>query len=285
MKKPDAAPWPRMFVGDVAIDLVEQPKVLGLVEDALVGNSAPLAIAWANLDHLYHFQDQASGLSSPAADEAQSTSEMIDWIVLLDGVPLKRKANSFGYGQWPKLSGSDLTLALLVKLADQRARVGILGGSAETHTMLRARIGNGLPAFDLAGSWAPPRSQITDAAASRRIAAEIRAANIDALLVTLTKPVQEQWINAYGHLTGAKALFAFGAALDFQAGHIRRAPKLVSDAGGEWIWRLILEPKRLWRRYLLQGPPAWWNLRRSAKFIPAGVDPKSGTSPALPGQG
>ena len=60
---------------------------------------------------------------------------------------------------------------------------------------------------------------------------------------------------------------AFGAVVDFVAGRVSRAPRFVADHGLEWAWRLAMEPRRLARRYLIQGPPAWWALRRDSHVI------------------
>ena len=77
---------------------------------------------------------------------------------------------------------------------------------------------NDFPGIRIAGSWAPTRSELTDPAASERIAAEIRDADVDILVVALAKPLQEEWITRFGPATGARALLAFGAAIDFWAG-------------------------------------------------------------------
>lgn len=100
--------------------------------------------------------------------------------------------------------------------------------------------------------------------ASCKLADEIRQAAPDVLVVGLGKPRQELWIAEYGHLTGAKVLLAFGAVVDFLAGHVRRAPLWASSHGLEWAWRLMLEPRRLARRYLVEGPEAYVKLRTAS---------------------
>ena len=82
---------------------------------------------------------------------------------------------------------------------------------------------------------------MTDPAASERIAAEIRDADVNILVVALSKPLQEEWITRFGPATGATVLLGFGAAIDFLAHRMRRAPEWVAEAGAEWAWRLMLE--------------------------------------------
>ena len=122
------------------------------------------------------------------------------------------------------------------------------------------------PHLVVAGSWSPPRSDITNPAQSAELAAKIRAAEVQILVVGLGKPRQELWIESYGAATGARVLLAFGAVVDFLAQRVKRAPTWVSGAGMEWAWRLALEPKRLARRYLVQGPPAYLLARNARLF-------------------
>src|SRR5439155_17039259 len=108
----------------------------------------------------------------------------------------------------------------------------------------------------VAGYWAPQRSDLADARACSALAVQIRDAGVDLLVVGLGKPRQEVWCARYAAATGAKVCLAFGAAPDFIAGTVPRAPELLRSSGLEWLYRLLLEPRRLSRRYLLQGPRA-----------------------------
>jgi hypothetical protein len=105
-------------------------------------------------------------------------------------------------------------------------------------------------------TWAPDRPVLGDPVASAALAQEIRASQVDLLFVGLGKPRQEAWIQEYGVRTGARVLLAFGAAMDFIAGGSARAPEVLRQHGLEWLDRLVREPRRLWRRYLVQGPRA-----------------------------
>lgn len=80
---------------------------------------------------------------------------------------------------------------------------------------------------------------------------DIRAARADCVLVGMGNPLQELWIDEHGEKTGARLFFAVGALLNFQAGSVRRAPSWVRKLRCEWIYRLLQEPLRLARRYLI----------------------------------
>lgn len=260
MTFPESA-WPRMRIGNVMVDLLDRDSALALIFDA-VSAAHPLAVVSANLDHLHHFADDPAWAELPAVS-GHDDAGRLRWLTLLDGAPLVRKASALSGHRWPKLSGSDLIRPIVESAAARELRVGFLGGTPATHARLRESLSEQLPALQVAGMWAPLRPELTDRAASQRIAADINQADVDILVVGLGKPRQEEWIARFGLATGAHVLLAFGASIDFLAGCVRRAPQLVVDAGAEWAWRLMLEPRRLSRRYLLEGPAALRQLHRS----------------------
>ena len=81
-----------------------------------------------------------------------------------------------------------------------------------------------------------------------------RAARPDVILVGLGPPKQELWIDRYKDTVGPTVALAIGAGLDFLAGRFSRAPRWVANSGFEWAYRLLLEPRRLYRRYLIESP-------------------------------
>ncbi len=244
-----------------------------LVSDrAAAPDAPPLAVVSVNLDHIKHFGvSGAFRLGGGAAGSAPAAVlEMpgIQWLSLLDGAPLVAQAKRMTGRSWPRLAGSDLIDPLLDQAATRGIRIGFLGGTEETHELLRGKLAAGRPDLEIAGWWAPARSELSDPMACHRLAAEISAAGVDLLVVGLGKPRQEVWISHYGPQTGARVFLAFGAAVDFLAGRVPRAPRWVSSYGLEWAWRLLHEPRRLARRYLADGPPAYGRLRLNS-YVPA----------------
>ena len=90
-----------------------------------------------------------------------------------------------------------------------------------------------------------------DAADAEETCRQIRAAHADCVLVGMGNPLQELWIDPFGAKTGARLLFGVGALFDFEAGSVRRAPSWVRQLRCEWIYRLLQEPRRLARRYVI----------------------------------
>ncbi len=219
-------------------------------------SSRPLAVASINLDHIHHFHGSATQRSTAGR-------EGVEWLNLIDGAPIASQVERMTSRRYPKLSGSDLIGPILDDAARQGKSIAIVGGSPELATRLKERFAAEWPGARYAGQWAPSRDTLADPSAARALARELRAADIDIVLVCLGKPRQEDWIASFGAETGAGVLLAFGAVVDFLAGHVSRAPRWISNAGLEWAWRLLLEPKRLAKRYLVQGPPAYMAVRRS----------------------
>ncbi|GAA1956384.1 WecB/TagA/CpsF family glycosyltransferase [Agromyces allii] len=249
-------------LGGVPVDLLDRAGAIETIASRFgVEVGRPLAVASVNLDHVHHF-------GSTAPDHRalhDGPGAPVEWLNLIDGTPLATAARRITHVEWPRLAGSDLIDALLERAELDHARVGVLGGSADTHSQLERRLAVTHPALSLAGCWAPSRPELADEEACDALADDIAGHEIAVLLVCLGKPRQEVWIERYGRRTGCHVLLAFGAAVDFLAGTVERAPRWVADHGMEWAWRLALEPRRLAHRYLVDGPPAYLAIRRSSR--------------------
>ncbi|MFJ4265389.1 WecB/TagA/CpsF family glycosyltransferase [Paenarthrobacter nicotinovorans] len=232
-----------------------------IMRRAVLPSVRPLGVCSANLDHIRHF-----GSGSPRQGTLEQAAS-IEWMTLLDGAPLVAQARRLTGASWPRLAGSDLIGPLLDEAEQCGVTVGFLGGSRQVQELLGRRLSRERPGLRIAGHWAPDRSTIMDDESSLELAANIKESAPDILVIGLGKPRQELWASQYGHLTGAKVLLAFGAVIDFLAGQIQRAPSWMSEKGLEWAWRLLKEPRRLARRYLLEGPGAYARLRTDSSHV------------------
>lgn len=287
--------WPRVLLGGTPVDLFEPTDAVATI----VGHAAsdapwPLGVMSANLDHIHHFgyhgpsslvpfawAHPGAGEPYPGtfASAVRARSDRrpappVRWLNLLDGAPLVRHATHLTGRAWPRLAGSDLVDPVLDQAETRGLTVGFLGGRPEVLETLSRRLAHDRPGLVVGGFWSPDRGELDDADRCRVWAEKVRAARVDILVVGLGKPRQERWIVRYGPLTGASVLLAFGAVVDFLAGVVQRAPEVVREHGMEWAWRLAQEPRRLARRYLVDGPPAYEVLaRRSFVLIPCGPAP------------
>lgn len=227
----------KVILGGTPVDLMDPEAALGLIlARAARGGDRPLAVASVNLDHLNHFGTGGRWAGTLHADPASA----VDWLYLLDGAPLVSQSQRLTGRRWPRLAGSDLASPLLLRAEELGLRVGFLGGSADNQRLLAEKIALDQPGLTVAGMWSPDRKSLASGPDSEAIARQIAEAGVQLLYVGLGKPRQELWIDRYGGLTGAEVLLAFGAAVDFLAGRMRRAPKWASDHGLEWGYRLAL---------------------------------------------
>jgi exopolysaccharide biosynthesis WecB/TagA/CpsF family protein len=258
----DSGPPARVVLGGTTVDLWRDDDVFAAIRDRLATRQGPpLAISSANLDHIHHF-----GPRGTSRADLDPTGASPRWAVLLDGAPLVRKAERLTAVTWPRLAGSDLLAPLLADAEALGAPVGFLGGMPAMHERLAAVLATSHPGLKVAGMWAPERAELDDPDGARALARTVRAAGVHLLVVGLGKPRQERWIQRHATESGARVLLAFGASADFLAGMVNRAPEWVQRASVEWLYRLVKEPRRLARRYCLQGPPAMWRLTTDSRL-------------------
>lgn len=165
-----------------------------------------------------------------------------------DGMPVAWSLRRMGHGKQERINGPDLTWRLLARCADLRLPVYFYGSSDSTLTALRARIAAAFPSLQLAGMLSPPFRALSEAE-DKTIVESVNASGAALVFVGLGCPKQELWMAQHRGRIQA-VMLGVGAAFDYHAGTLRRAPVWMQHLGLEWAYRLIKEPRRLWRRYL-----------------------------------
>lgn len=170
-----------------------------------------------------------------------------------DGISLVKVARRKGVPLKKRVAGTDLMKAFFSASHERGCKHFFFGDTDETLVRLQEKLTQSYPGIHIAGSYSPPFRQVSpeeDADMVRRI----NEARPDVLWVGLGLPKQEQWI--YEHLAqlNVPVVLGVGAAFKFLAGTVKRAPAWVGDCGLEWLWRLAHEPRRLWRRVMIEGP-------------------------------
>jgi N-acetylglucosaminyldiphosphoundecaprenol N-acetyl-beta-D-mannosaminyltransferase len=173
-------------------------------------------------------------------------------LVTPDGMPLVWALRLLGVAEATRVYGPDLTPILCERAAARGIPVGFYGGSPEVLQDLEANLVGRYPALRVAYSYSPPFRALTEDE-DRRITTAINQSGARLLFVGLGAPKQEQWMAAHKGTVDA-VMVGVGAAFDFLAGRKRQAPKLMQQLGLEWLFRLLNEPRRLWRRYLYRNP-------------------------------
>jgi exopolysaccharide biosynthesis WecB/TagA/CpsF family protein len=231
-----------------------------MIADALAGNSPPAVLLSANLDHIHHFA--ATGVALPAG-----MSDGIRWLTLLDGRPVVSAVRRHGGTPAVPVPGSELLDPVVDLAVACGARVALVGGSEATRGYWRTELPRHRPGLALAGVWGIRWADLDWPGGGAALAAEVACADPGLLIVSLGKPRQELWLRDHMAATGARVAMAVGSAADYLAGTARRPPAWAREIGAEWLVRLIREPRRLGRRYLMQGPPALVTVRRQTRVL------------------
>ena len=173
-------------------------------------------------------------------------------LVTPDGMPLVWAMRFLGGGNQERVYGPDLMLHLCRASARNRLPVGLLGGSTETLSLLRRRLQERFPDLEVVYAWSPPFRKLSNEELTA-VQKTINSSGAKLLFVALGCPKQEKWMSEQrGHIQAV--MIGVGAAFDFHAGRVPQAPGWIQRSGFEWLFRLAIEPSRLWRRYLYHNP-------------------------------
>jgi len=174
-------------------------------------------------------------------------------LVTPDGMPMVWLLRAGGHRSADRVYGPDLMLAVFERSVERGYRHFLYGSSEATLAKLEANLSARFPAVDIVGTHSPPFRQLT-AEEDAAVVEMINAARPDVIWVGLSTPKQERWMAAHRDRLEAPVMVGVGAAFDFHAGVVRQAPRIVQRSGFEWLFRLAMEPRRLWRRYLRNNP-------------------------------
>jgi N-acetylglucosaminyldiphosphoundecaprenol N-acetyl-beta-D-mannosaminyltransferase len=181
-----------------------------------------------------------------------------DWVTP-DGMPVVWALRWLGAGNVGRVYGPDLMLALSEVSAGRGYRQFYLGGEPgvgdELAHVLRVRF----PGLCVAGNYSPPFTPLSDAE-QRKTLAQINDARPHIVWVGLGSPKQDLWMAENRPHLDAPLLVGVGAAFDFLTGRQPQAPRWAQRTGLEWLFRLVTNPRRLWRRYLVYNPKFLFHL-------------------------
>ena len=232
----------RMMGVDFA--LAREDEVVALFVDRAVARTGCWVIT-ANLDHLRRYAaEPATRLLIHEAD-----------VVVADGMPLVVASRLAGLPLPERVAGSSMVLPIARRAARRGASVFLLGGEPGVADRAANAMRAAAPGLEVCGTYCPPHGFEDDARERAAIDRALRAADPDIVLLALSFPKTDRLIRELRHLLPGTSFMGIGIALSFVAGDQRRAPAWMRRAGVEWLHRLVGEPRRLWRRYLLEGLP------------------------------
>jgi N-acetylglucosaminyldiphosphoundecaprenol N-acetyl-beta-D-mannosaminyltransferase len=186
---------------------------------------------------------------------------------LPDGTPLVwfgRRAGLEGFTK--RIYGPDLTVAVCDEGRRHGVRHYLYGASSEVVEAFAAHLRARFPDIEIVGIESPPFRAL-EPGEQDALVARIRATDANLVWVGLGTPKQDAFVDAFRDRIGVP-LLAVGAAFDFLAGEKKMAPRWMQDRGLEWLYRLLSEPRRLWKRYLVGNLVFLWGAFRATSVEP-----------------
>ncbi|MBV9388011.1 MAG: WecB/TagA/CpsF family glycosyltransferase [Chroococcidiopsidaceae cyanobacterium CP_BM_ER_R8_30] len=232
----------RVNILNVCLDNLSMTEVLEQLKSGVVFTP--------NVDHLMKLQKDSDFLKAyNDADYKLCDSQILMYASHFLGTPIKEK-----------ISGSDFFPAFYTyHKNNQDIKIFLLGAkkgiASQAQKKINYRVGRNI----IVGSHSPSFGFENDEQECQEILELIKDSGATVLAIGVGAPKQEKWIYKYKQqLPNIQIFLAIGASIDFEAGSIQRAPRWMSNSGLEWLHRLLWDPQRLWKRYLVRDLPFFW---------------------------
>ncbi|MEY8201287.1 MAG: WecB/TagA/CpsF family glycosyltransferase [Colwellia sp.] len=174
-------------------------------------------------------------------------------LVIPDGRPLSWAQKLLGHSHAQQVRGQDIMNAICEQSGSKNLNIGLYGGSSdELLKQVVAKLNLSYPDIQITFSYSPPFRPLT-VQEDQAIIKQINDACVNVLFVGIGCPKQERWMAEHKDSLNC-VMLGVGAAYDFIAGSKKHAPRWMQKIGLEWLFRLVSEPQRLWKRYLQQNP-------------------------------
>jgi N-acetylglucosaminyldiphosphoundecaprenol N-acetyl-beta-D-mannosaminyltransferase len=256
-----------LIILGIPIDDLAMPEALERVDEFIaIGRATGKShqIATVNADFVVKsLGDPELRLILQEADLATADGMPLVWGARLLGVPLEGR-----------VTGADLVPALAERAARNGYSLYLLGAAPGIAQRAGAILQAQHPQLKIVGMYSPPNKTVLEM--DEAVVENIRAVKPDILLVAFGNPKQEKWISMHARTLHVPAMIGVGGTLDFIAGATRRAPAWMQTRGLEWIHRLLQEPRRLWKRYVVDlfgfgyfFARQWWALRKRGAPVAA----------------
>lgn len=249
----DVTPWmpvQRTDIGSVAIDTYSQAALVDeVLHHALHGRKTRQVVT---VNAQFYVLAEKSRRFRQCVREAH--------YVCADGMPIVWACSALSDGRIPRIAGVDLISKLCRYGAAHKLRLYLLGGqpgaAEQTAEILKQRY----PGIQIAGTNCPPFGFEQNHQTLRQVLNHIAAAKPHVIFVGLGAPKQEFFIRDYIRRINVPLAIGIGGSFDILSGKLKRAPSWMQSGGLEWAYRLLQEPERLWKRYLIGNLEFLWYL-------------------------
>jgi exopolysaccharide biosynthesis WecB/TagA/CpsF family protein len=234
----------RVSLYGVPLDVVSPEEAATRVEVSANTATMPYLVVTPNSDHFLRLVDDPELLALYGSAD----------LSVPDGMPLVAMLRQSGFTSAQRVTGVDLFMETCRRLAASSGAIAIVGGVGGVADDAALRLQAMYRGLRVPVVLEPTPEELLSPEYIASLARQLRDAGVDTVALCLGSPKQELLYSALRE-AGAPSVpyLCVGAAVDFAAGSLRRAPRVLQDAGLEWAFRLVSEPKRLWRRYLLEN--------------------------------
>jgi N-acetylglucosaminyldiphosphoundecaprenol N-acetyl-beta-D-mannosaminyltransferase len=234
----------RVRIMDATIGAVTEADAVRWIVDAAAARRGSWTIT-ANLDHLRRYQDE------PAAKELIDDADL----VVADGLPLVWASQLAGTPLPERVAGSNMVWSLCEQASRREIPVFLLGGNPGTAVRAAAVLRKRFPGLEVAATLCPPFGFEANPVEIDFIRRRVGESGAGIVLVGLGFPKQDLLIRRLRESSPEASFVGVGVSFSFVAGELMRAPAWAGALGVEWLFRLFQEPRRLLRRYLVDGAP------------------------------
>ena len=231
----------RVRIGGAQVHCCSFARAVDAITRHALLNPWPVCVVTANAQHIVLLETDSN------LREAYSHADL----VVADGASLVFASRLLGQQLPERIAGVDLFERLCAKAAEVGLRVFLLGGRPGSAKLAAEKLKRRFPRLTVAGTCCPGLGFEQDGRELYAVRGAIRRSRPDLVFVALGAPKQECWMERYGRSSGARVLIGVGGSFEILAGVFPRAPRFLQRIGWEWFYRLLLEPRRLWKRYLI----------------------------------
>jgi N-acetylglucosaminyldiphosphoundecaprenol N-acetyl-beta-D-mannosaminyltransferase len=197
------------------------------------------------------------GIMEAQADEKFRDILNRSFLTTPDGMPTVWLGHLNGFKRMNRVYGPDYMLGLCERSVARGYKHFLYGGKPGIAEELRAELTRRFPGLRIVGTYTPPFRSLNPAE-EEDLRRQLLSSRADVLWCGLSTPKQERFMAAYCSQMPVKLMVGVGAAFDLLSGNLSEAPDWMKQAGLQWLYRLIKEPRRLWRRYLFNNPKFTW---------------------------
>ena len=230
-----------MKIGNIGFNAVTQEELINLIESVNVDECSAY-VTFTGMQIIV----KAEKFKEVADVENDAT------ICAGDGMPVKWIGNIRGI-KCDRCSGPDIMEKIIEQGIKKDRRHFFYGTTEKTLLLLKENLEKKYPGIKIVGTYSPPFRALTKDE-DEEIINKINLAHPDYLWVGLGAPKQDIWMKEHQNKIKKCRMMGVGAAFNFLAGTVKRAPVIFQKSGFEWLYRLLQEPKHLWKRYLIEGP-------------------------------